>query len=279
MLPIITLTTDFGSQDSYVGVMKGVMLGICPQVHLVDITHVVPPQDIAAAMRVVQQTTPYFPPQTVHLVVVDPGVGSARRPVALATPQGRYVGPDNGLFGEVWQQARQQGPQEAEAVRAVALTEERYWRHPVSATFHGRDIFAPVAAHLAAGVALEAFGPPLADLVQLAPNEPAWETPACLRGEIVTVDHFGNAISNISIAHLEQLGATGEAAALYVLVGDEAQAPIATLPVYRTYADVSPGEGLALVGSGGYLEVAVRNGSAVQRLGIGAGTGVRVRRG
>lgn len=267
MHPVITLTTDFGTRDSYVGVMKGVMLSICPNARLIDNTHHITPQDINAAALAVQALTPYFPPQTVHLVVVDPGVGSERRPIALETPRGRYVGPDNGVFGLVWQQAREQYSS-AEA-RAVLLDDPRFWRSEVSATFHGRDMFAPVAAHLASGTALDALGPALDDLVILPVHQPVLEGPAQLVGGVIYVDHFGNCISNIRAEHLAQFGPIED---LYVVVQDR------WLSIVQTYANVPEGAPLALLGSDGYLEVAVRNASASQRLGIALGSEIRVRR-
>lgn len=268
MQPIITLTTDFGTRDSYVGVMKGIILGICPDARLVDITHEIPAQNVAAAALVVKTYVPYFPPGTVHLVVVDPGVGSARRALALATPEARFVGPDNGVFSTVWRTAHERWGRAA--VQAVELTEPRFWRPQVSATFHGRDIFAPVAAHLAAGVALAELGPRLDTLVEAPVTEPEWGDDGSLRGQVVYIDHFGNCISNITSAHLERLGADED---LQVAVGNR---PVGG--VRRTYADVEPGTSLALLESNGRLEIAVRNGNASQLLGIVPGELVSVRR-
>lgn len=268
MRPIITLTTDFGIRDSYVGVMKGVILGICPTAHLVDITHTITPQNVVEAAFVLQSVVPYFPVGTVHLVVVDPGVGSQRRAVALTTPRARYVGPDNGVFGPVWQDARSRwAPAE---VRAVELKVPRFWRPQISTTFHGRDIFAPVAAHLAAGIALREFGPALDTLEVAAIPEPVRQPDGSLRGSIIYVDHFGNCVSSIAVAHLDWLGPHRE---LDVTVGDHSVGTI-----QRTYADVAPGTPLALIGSSGRLELALRNGHASQSLGIVAGETVRVRR-
>ncbi len=267
MRPVVTLTTDFGLDDSYVGVMKGVMLSICADLYFVDITHKIGPQDVPAAALLLPTYAPYFPPDTVHLVVVDPGVGSARRPVALSTPHGRYVGPDNGVFSLIWQQARAHSS--AAEVRAVVTDEPRFWRPQISATFHGRDIFAPIAAHLAAGVALEKLGSPLDAPVMLALPEPAWNNPAHLVGEIVLLDHFGNCISNITTDHLQQIGPLND---LCVSVVGQ------SLRIAHTYADVSPGAALALIGSDGYLEVAVRDGSAAHSLGLTRGAALAVTR-
>jgi hypothetical protein len=266
--PIITLTTDFGMRDRYVSVMKGVMLSICPDVQFVDITHEIPPQDVSAAAQVLRATVPYFPAHTIHLVVVDPGVGSERQPVALHTPLGRGVGPNNGVFGPLWQQAHAQYP--TADLRAVVLTESRFWLPDISATFHGRDIFAPVAAHLAAGTALEEFGPRLETLIGVPEPTPVWdEATRRLTGQIISIDRFGNCISNITAALLDQLGPREE---LRVTVREH------SWHISRTYADVAPDESLVLLGSEGGLEVAVRNGDASHALGITIGTPLYVER-
>lgn len=262
--PIITLTTDFGLHDSYVGVMKGVILSICPHAQLVDITHSIAPQQIHAAVRVLAQAVPYFPPATIHLVVVDPEVGSTtRRPIALETAQGRFVGPDNGLFGSVWQHGQSLG-----AVRGVQLNVPAFWRPRLSATFHGRDLFAPVAAHLANGVDLAVLGEALA-----APHHLDLPTPTCtataITGTIIAVDHFGNCISNIPSRMLDQLGARDT---LRVTIGD----PPLHLPIQQTYADVPIGCGVAVIGSDDALEVAIRAGHASHTYQIGVGMPVVV---
>ncbi len=262
--PVITLTTDFGTRDSYVGVMKGVILCICPDAQIIDITHEIAPQDIVAAALIVQSFGDYFPPGAIHVVVVDPGVGSARKALALATPQAQYVGPDNGIFWPVWQAA--QTHESSADLRAVALTNVRYWLPNPSATFHGRDIFSPVAAHLARGVAIGDLGDDLGQITELALPDVHREGAAVI-GEIVAIDHFGNCISAITAAHLETLGSRSD---LRVIVGRH------ILPISRTYADVAPGTELALLGSGNRLEIAVRNGDAHRQLGITRGTSIRV---
>ncbi len=258
MPPLITLTTDFGTRDSYVGVMKGVLLGICPTAQLVDITHAIAPQNVLEAAFVLDTFVPYFPPGTIHLVVVDPGVGSERRALALATPDACFVGPDNGVFTTVWQTALARWS--TTDVRAVELTEPRFWRMPVSATFHGRDIFAPVAAHLAQGVALTALGPDLDAITLLKVPAPSITETNSLRGQIVYVDHFGNCVSNITTMHLAQLGDLHN---LVVSVGSHTITGIC-----HTYASVTPGAPLALIDSSGHLEVAIRDGNAHQSLAI-----------
>lgn len=262
--PIITLTTDFGLHDSYVGVMKGVILSICPHAQIIDITHSIPPQQIHAAVRVLAQAVPYFPPSTIHLVVVDPEVGMAtRRPIALETAHGRFVGPDNGLFGLVWQHGHSIG-----AVRGVHLNQPNFWLPRRSATFHGRDVFAPVAAHLANGVDLAMLGD-----VLCAPYYLELPTPTCtataITGTIIAVDHFGNCISNITAPMLDQLGARDT---LRVTLGDTRL----HLPIQHTYADVPSGCAVAVISSDDTLEVAIRAGHASHTYQIGVGTPVVV---
>lgn len=278
--PIITLITDFGLHDGYVGAMKGSILGICPTAYLVDITHAITPQRVTEAALVLQSVVAYYPPGTVHLVVVDPGVGSERHPLALATPQACYVGPDNGVFSLVWRESLAQcSPTE---VRAVVLHERRFWLPQISATFHGRDIFAPVAAHLATGVALEEMGPSLDAPMLLDIAEPAWEGEKhdCLVGQVLLIDHFGNAITNITATHLQTIAPRDRLSVSIGKPGGRTDQPIvaspARLPVCTTYADVAPGVILALVGSAGRLEIAQRNGNASETLGIRPGCVVRV---
>jgi hypothetical protein len=257
---IITLLTDFGLEDGYVAAMKGVIAGIAPDADVVDVTHLIPPQDVASGRFRLLTATPYFPPGTVHLAVVDPGVGTRRRAVAVRSSSGSFlVGPDNGLL---------LGALEADpAVAAVELSEPRFWRTTApSATFHGRDVFAPVAAHLARGVALELLGPAVAPDSLVTVELPAWRpVPGGAEGAVQAMDRFGNLISNVPGT---------------VLSGNDAwTAWIAgrTVTGRRTYGDVSPGEALALVGSHGFVEIAVRQGSARDALGASIGIAVAVR--
>lgn len=253
---IVTLLSDFGLRDAYVGVMKGVMLGIAPAAALVDLTHAIPPQGIVPGALVLRHAVEYFPPGTVHLAVVDPGVGSARHPIVVDTERGMLVGPDNGLLDPA---ARVMG------VRAVyRLTEARFFRPPVSRTFHGRDLFAPVAAHLAAGVAPAQCGPLLPGLAPLALPEPE-RTADAIRGEVIYVDHFGNLVTNIP----ESIFPTGPHSVSI--------AGVSLAEIVSAYAAVPDGAPLAIVGSWGLVEVAVRNGSAAAQLGAAAGTPVTVR--
>jgi len=277
-IPLVTLTTDFGTGDSYVGTMKGVILNIAPDVRLVDITHHIAPQNVRQAAYALYTAYPFFPPHTVHLVVVDPGVGSARRPIALHAAGGAFVGPDNGVFSYVM--AR-------ETVEAIVeLADPRYRLPQVSHTFHGRDVFAPAAAHLAAGVPITALGPPARDPVTFPLPRLEIATGA-ITGEVLHADHFGNVVTSIG-----RLAWSGDALSLdpafrgteskeqMRFKADEATIVVGgreVVGVRRTYAAVEPGETLALVGSEGYLEIAVREGSAARRLGLRPGDAVTVR--
>lgn len=274
---LISLTTDFGTEDGYVGVMKGVMAAIAPGVPFIDISHAIPPQDVRSAAYVLWTVVPYFPEESVHLVVVDPGVGTARRPLAAKTPWGYLVGPDNGVFTYLWD-AAPPGP-------IVELAASAYRREAVSATFHGRDIFSPGAAHIAAGVTLEELGPPIDDPVRL-PIPTLELDDGILRGEVVYIDHFGNTITSIGrliwegkLLHFD--GVFGEretailrAESMHVIVNGRDLGPIR-----RTYGEVSPGDPLALVGSEGMLEIAVSHGHGADALGLRLGDTVEVVRG
>jgi S-adenosylmethionine hydrolase len=256
--PCITLLTDFGTRDTFVGVMKGVIFGICPQARVMDLTHAVPPGQIMAGALALRGAVAFFPAGTIHVAVVDPGVGSARRPIIVETEHGVLVGPDNGLLGPA---------AAASGRRALRLIENQaLLRHPVSQTFHARDIFAPVAAHLARGVAPQAVGRRLDTMVELAIPVPS-RTPSGLAGEVVYVDHFGNLVTNIDAE------AIGRFPAPAVSVSIEATRVVG--PV-TAYAAVPEGALLAIIGSWGLMEVAVRNGNAAQVLAAGPGTPVTV---
>jgi S-adenosylmethionine hydrolase len=257
--PLITLLTDFGLRDAYVGVMKGVILSLNPDVHLVDLSHEVAPQDIVSGALILQSAWRYFPPGTIHLAVVDPGVGSRRRAMAAACGEQFLVGPDNGLFSLVLA--------EQTSLTMVSLENPRYFLPDVSATFHGRDIFAPVAAHLSLGVALTYLGPALHDPVRLDLATPQFGE-AEVKGQIISSDHFGNLISNIPFKALQSW--LRERSAGLRVKGQ-------VIPhLASTYSDVPPGTVLALGGSHGYLEIACRQGSAAQVLGAEVGDQVEV---
>jgi S-adenosylmethionine hydrolase len=255
---IITLLTDFGTRDAYVGIMKGVALGICPAARLVDLTHEVPPQAVSLGALVLRAAVEFFAAGSVHVAVVDPGVGSARAPVLVVTDHAYLVGPDNGLLAPA---------AAALGLRAVRrLAREEFFRHPVSGTFHGRDVFAPVAAHLAAGTAPDAFGPELPGLQPLDLPAPRRAANA-VHGEVVYVDRFGNLVTNIPAAAL----ASFHAPVVSVRIAGMTLSPLAP-----TYAAVAPGAVVALIGSWRTLEVAVRDGNAAEQLQAGIATPVTV---
>ncbi len=261
-MPPITLTTDFGLRDHYVGVMKGVILTIAPDASIVDITHDIEPQNIAQGAFVLRQVLEWYPAGSIHVAVVDPGVGSGRRILA-----GRYAGqvvilPDNGLVSHV----HREWPTEA----LFSVTNTRFFRKPVSHTFHGRDIIAPVAAYVASGVALEELGPPATDIELLPLIDSRPIEPRGRRGAVLYVDRFGNLVTNISRADLaETLRQQGQ---LSVYLGD-----VCIGPVNRTFSDVPVGQLAAMVGSSGMLEIAVNCGRACDTLSWTPETPVEVR--
>jgi len=242
--PIITLLTDFGTKDTFVGSMKGVILGICPQARSIDLTHEVPPQNITAGAFLLKTSMNYFPKGTVHLTVVDPGVGSSRKAVAIQSRGHYFVGPDNGLFAAT---LRDWG---FEAM--VELTEKKYHLSKISQTFHGRDIFSPVAAHLAKGVPFSRLGKPLSQLVPgtLPLPRPIQDG---FEGEVLWIDHFGNLVTNFGNRSLSVPFRLKVGKKIIVKVGGH-------------YAQVKKGELVVLGGSSGYLEVSVNQGRADQVL-------------
>lgn len=259
--PIIALVTDFGTRDHYVGTMKGVVLGICPDATLVDVTHEIPPQDLVAGALQLAACWRYFPAATIFLVVVDPGVGSTRRAIAAEAGEARFVAPDNGVLSLVFD--------EAPPRTIVELTERRYARPTVSRTFEGRDRFAPAAAWLAKGVELTALGRRVTSPERLSLPRPE-VGPAAIAGEVMGVDRFGNLITNIDRRTFERLAA-----------GTQVDIAIAGRPVPRlvsTYGEATPGEICALFGSTDHLEIAANAGSAAALLGLGRGTPVHVAR-
>lgn len=258
--PIIALVTDFGTRDAYVGVMKGVMLEVCPDVTLVDLSHDVPAHDIRHGARLLATCAPYYPDGAIFVAVVDPGVGSGRRAIAVDTGRHVVVGPDNGLLSLVLDGAP--------SSTVVELTAP-HQRAAVSRTFEGRDRFAPAAAHLARGVAIDALGPRIDDPVRLDWPAPAIAA-AAIVGVVDAVDHFGNLVTNISRAALDTLRVGGP---VVVTLADR------VVPrLVATYAEVAAGEACALVGSTDRLEIAVHGGRADTHFAAGAGTPVAVRR-
>jgi hypothetical protein len=259
--PVITLTTDFGTRDPWVGVMKGVILGICPEARLVDLSHDIAPQDVLEGALCLEAAADFFPPGTIHLAVVDPDVGSSRRPLALRAAGQCYVGPDNGLFSLVIARAG--------AVEAVELTAREYRLPAVSRTFHGRDLFAPAAAHLASGVPLRRLGPAVTDPEKLVPP-PARREGGLIAGEVIGADRFGNLLTSVTEEDLASLeGPRG----LVVEIGG-----IRVGALLSSYSDALSGGPGAIVGSTGRLEVFVREGSAQSTLALGRGAPVVVKR-
>ena len=259
--PLIALLSDFGTQDHYAGTMKGVALGICPDASCVDITHDIPPHDVLAGALELGAAYRYFPARTIFLVVVDPGVGSARRPIAAEAGGYRFVAPDNGVLTVAFTAT----PPE----RVVELTERRYALATVSRTFEGRDRFAPAAAWLASGIDLFALGRPVASWHMLAVPEPVLGEHQVV-GEVMRVDRFGNLVTNIDRRMIEQFAGGGEV--------EIAAGPERVGTVIATYADVEPGTMCALIGSSEHLEVAVHGASAARRLGLGRGARITISR-
>jgi S-adenosylmethionine hydrolase len=252
-MPTVTLLTDFGTSDSYVAEVKGVLLSTCREAALVDITHAIPPGDVRAGAYLLGRTWHRFPRGSIHFAVVDPGVGTGRAAIALHTCGHWFVGPDNGLFTPVLQ----------EAPTGLVLLPTRPEMAP---TFHGRDLFAPAAAALACGTPLEVLGPHFGAMPQrLAYTEPHYEGKSVI-GEIVYVDRFGTLVTNL----------TPELVPPYAVVEVEG---VEIVPLCRTFGDVATGGLVSYVGSGGAVEIAVRDGSAARRLGLGIGGRVRARLG
>jgi S-adenosyl-L-methionine hydrolase (adenosine-forming) len=260
--PIITFLSDFGHDDWFVGVVHGVIHTLCPEARIVDVTHAIPPGHLARAAFVLEAAAPDFPPGTVHLAVVDPGVGTERRALGVAARGHLFVGPDNGLLE--WALS------DPEA-RVHSLTDPRYFRSPVSRTFHGRDVFAPVSAHLARGEALASMGPRIADPIRLPQATPK-RRDGELVGHVAFVDRFGNVLTNLTERDLSDGFPTVPGSRLEVrALGRVIQG------LSRSYGDAPVGTILAIIGSSGRLEVAQVGGDASERLGLGEGDEVRVR--
>jgi S-adenosyl-L-methionine hydrolase (adenosine-forming) len=263
--PLVALLTDFGSQDHYVGALKGAILTVCPEATLVDIHHEVPAHDVAEGAFSLAAAYGSFPPGTVFVAVVDPGVGSGRRALAIEAGRHRFVGPDNGIFSLVLE--------DAPLARVHQVTNASLFAPQVSPTFHARDLFGPVAARLASGLALEEVGPPLSDPVRLRAAGVRALGPGEWEGRVLHVDRFGNLITSFSRRDLEGILATVDGDPTELLTVVEGL----VLPLARTYADVAEGEACALVGSGGRLEVAVHAGSAARILGASRDAPIRLR--
>ena len=257
--PIITLMTDFGTSDHYVGVMKGVILSVNPQAQIVDITHAIPPQDVHGAAFLIDSAYRYFPTGTIHLIVVDPGVGSERKAIVCQTQTAYFVCPDNGIVTHLFHNE--------EHIYTVTVENTAYFLPQISNTFHGRDIFAPVAAHLSRGVSIDKLGNPVTNPVQLPIPKPAVSNEEIV-GYVIWIDSFGNLITNISHEILESLAGRNN------VVVRAGTAKIDRLN--RSYAESAIGEPLAIVGSTNRLEISINQGDAAQVLGLKRGDAITV---
>jgi S-adenosyl-L-methionine hydrolase (adenosine-forming) len=255
---LITLTTDFGAGSHYVASAKGVILTLNPEARIVDLSHDIPAQDLRQAAFFLVSTLPYYPPETIHVVVVDPGVGGNRSILYVELANLRVLVPDNGCWTWLMEGGRRRP-------RVIRLTEKRFWRSRISSTFHGRDIFAPVAANLSLGLDPRELGPIVSDWVKLDRPAPRHDFHG-IAGEVLYVDHFGNLITNIP----------GEAVTLDERLKRVRVGNVEVPHIVRTYSDVEPGTLIALVSSGEWLEVAVNQGDAAHKLGASIGTPVRI---
>jgi S-adenosylmethionine hydrolase len=275
MSSIITLTTDFGYDDAYVAAVKGAILSINPEANIIDISHSIKPQDILQAAFTLSIAYRYFPKQTIHMAIVDPGVGSERQGIILKTPSAIFVAPDNGILSYIIddlfsveslsltkQSAALKEIVFKKGLEAAAITDPRFWRHPVSSTFHGRDIFAPVAAGLSLGISPYEFGEKINSLHIFSIPKPSVDAEGNLVGQVLHVDHFGNLITNIKSGDLPRKDITVEVAGYCIQgIGD----------FYAQNKGV-----MAIVGSSGYLEVSLRDGSACDFLGTAVGDEIKV---
>lgn len=255
MAGLITLTTDFGLRDPFVGIMKGVILSINPEARLVDLTHQVESFDIVDGALALAQSYPYFPAGTIHVVVIDPGVGSERRPILVSTGDNHFVGPDNGVFSLVYERET--------SCQVRHITAERYFRQPISQTFHGRDIFAPVAAWLSKGLAPQAFGGLISNCLRVPVSRPERVSAGAIRGAVLRVDKFGNLITNFTPADLPPEGS-------FEFLVNRSR----VTRLVASYAEGHEAEVFAIVGSTGFVEIAGRQASAAEVLGVWKGAEV-----
>jgi S-adenosylmethionine hydrolase len=255
---LLTLTTDFGSRDWFVGVLKGVIARIAPRTRVVDLTHDIPPGDIRAGAFALATAYRFFPRGSIHLAIVDPGVGSSRRALAVQTADYCFVGPDNGLLSAALAREKIKG------IRA--LENEKYFLHPVSHTFHGRDVFAPVAAHLSRGLPIRSLGPARKEFARLDWPEPRYHRDRT-EGEVLYLDRFGNGITNLPSNHVPSAHRTCE------IRGERKW----VCPLRPFYQSVPPGQPVIVPGSSGFLEIAVNGGSAENQLGLKIGSRITLR--
>ncbi len=255
---IITLLTDFGTKDHYVGVMKGVIAGIAPKAQVIDISHEIEPFQVSEARFLLKQSWPYFPKGTVHVCVVDPGVGGARRALCVEAGGHLFVGPDNGLFTDLLQ---------LKGARTREITSVKFMLKNVSQTFHGRDVFAPSAAHMSAGVPPARAGKLVHDATRLPGGEPLRTGRRFWQGEVAHIDRFGNAVTNLEAAEFLPLAVKG----FKLNIGFKT-----VTKLVRSYEEASAGEPVAIVGSAGTLEVSIKEAAAAKKLGIGVGAPVEL---
>ncbi len=260
--PIVTLTTDFGTNDHFVGAVKGVILDIVPEAAIVDITHAIQAYDVLDGAIAISQTYSYFPTGTVHMVVVDPGVGTTRRPIIASSDGYHFVAPDNGVLSMVYAKE--------ERIHVRHVTSDHYFRQPVSNTFHGRDVFAPVAAYLAKMVDSHKFGDEIEDYVKFAAPRPKTVSENRLRAVVLKVDRFGNLITNLTPQDAPNLFGA-DPAPFKIVVGSKE-----ITEIHSNYAEGSPGEVFGILGSMGYLEIVANRAPAAQLTGAGKGAEVSI---
>jgi|SRR5579872_1180860 len=260
--PIVTLTTDFGTNDHFIGTIKGVILNIAPEAEIIDINHAVQAFDVLDGALTIAQSYHYFPVGTIHVVVVDPGVGTARRPIIMSTERQYFVAPDNGVLSLIYSRE--------ERVRVRHITGEHYFLQPVSNTFHGRDIFAPVAGWLAKGVDSAKFGEEVSDYVRFNAPKPKPVDANTLRGVILKVDRFGNLVTNFTPQDVPAL--FQQATPSFKLTVGKRE----ITELHANYAEGEPNEVFAILGSMGYLEIAANRAAAAQIVGVGKGSEVTV---
>jgi len=260
-MTVITLLTDFGLRDGYPGVMKGVIWKIAPDVQIADISHSIKPQNILQGALALARTSPFFPPGTIHIAVVDPGVGTQRRPLGLHLGEHFFIGPDNGLFTLVLEQAEARQA----LIQVVHLNQSKYWLPEISRVFHGRDIFTPSAAHLARGISLEDLGTPILDPIRLQIPRPSSIQGGGWRGQIIEIDTFGNLSTNIERSHLLPLGE------VFVEIAGQRISGLV-----NTFGDRPKGTLIALYGTAHDLMISIVNGDAAQILNVSVGAVVDV---
>lgn len=260
--PLITLTTDFGYEDPFVGVMKGVILKINPRAEIIDVTHGITPQDIRGAAFAIGTSYTFFPDDTIHIVVVDPGVGSGGRPIIVSAGHHYFIGPDNGVFSYIYKVGQ-------EAPEVIHITAEHYFLSNKSTTFQGRDVFCPVAAWFSRGVALSKFGDPITDYQKIELPFASLSPDGTLRGEVIHIDRFGNAITNIRKADIERLFCSEFAPCKIMLKGRE-------IPCKRFYLEAEGGKLCSLVNSSDFLEFFLYAGNAAAECNITVGDAVEI---